>query len=166
MRMLSNSLQAALQRSASQAEISERESKAQTKIDELSRDLCVERQSSEKHLTEAQALRSKLLTVETELEEQIRSEHGSCCASLVFPALFFHQIAYSHAENGNIELEHKESMRSTQQALFEAQAELQTLVEVTTVSHSFAARLHLQCRTRLLHACTLMLRSWARSFTQ
>jgi hypothetical protein len=59
-----------------------------------------------------------------------------------FSRSLFHQIAYAHAENGNIELEHKESMRSTQQALFDAQAELQTLVEVTTVSHSFAACLH------------------------
>jgi hypothetical protein len=53
-----------------------------------------------------------------------------------------------------MELQHKESMRSTQQALLEAQSELQTLVQVTAAARAFAA------------ARALMLHSWARSFTQ
>jgi hypothetical protein len=57
----------------------ERESRAEAKINELTRQLSAERQSLEQQLAETASLRSKLLGVETELSGNVQSDSHLCC---------------------------------------------------------------------------------------
>jgi septal ring factor EnvC (AmiA/AmiB activator) len=67
-------VQVARCRSHHEAESSERASQAAQKIDELSRELLVEKQSSELLLADTAALRTKLLSAEVQLAEHAQSE--------------------------------------------------------------------------------------------
>ncbi len=126
--------QVAQHQSASQTEMFERESKTQATINELSNLLSAARQSSEQQLAENVALRSTALGLETQLAEQVQSESHFCmlCARAC-------HVADAHAENRSLDLQHQETMRSTQTALSEAQSELEKFVQVLKAALSHVA---------------------------
>ena len=116
----------------------ERESRAQEKIEELTRQLSTERQLREEQVAETAALRSKLLVAEAQLAEHVQSEGQLRCVRWQL------HLTTEFAEVGELQLQHGETMRSTQCALVEAQSELQGLVQVAAAATPpplpFAAR--------------------------
>ena len=112
----------------------ERELKAQATVNELSNQLSAAKQLSEQQLTENAALRSTVLGLETQVAEHVQSE--SCHCMLCARACHF---ADSQADNRNLDLQHQETMRSTQTALSEAQCELEKFIQVLAAALSHVA---------------------------